>query len=255
MPTNIKNALKRYGLQDGEAELYQLLLKRIEATVFQLAQDAAIPRTSTYAALESLKRKGLATSFKKNNVLYYTPESPRRLLTLLQEQERLINDALPEMEALVSKSQLKPIVRTYSGREGIKLVLENIIETLQAKQANELIAMSNPELLEYLPKFFPDWIERLVKTGAHRRLLLSEQARKIKSYYQDNRNRETRFLPPDYPYQASFDVYGNKVALFSIRGSEAFAVIIESENVAQMYRALFSFAWDQLPSGLSARRA
>lgn len=242
-------ALKKYGLSEEEAAIYLALLKCIESPVYALARTTRIPRTTVYTALEKLKAQGLVLAFKKNNVLYYTPESPKKLIYLLQEKESLITELLPEMQALIDSSEIKPTVKIYEGKEGVQTVREDIIEVLSRAAHRELLAIANDSFYKILPKYFPHSVERRADLGIQARLILPSSERQ-NPHYSSLANkkalREVRFLPPRVVHRCSINIYANKIAFFSLKEEEMISVILESPTISDMFKQFFQFNWDIL---------
>lgn len=241
------HSLRQFGLNDEESKVYLYLIKHTEATAFAIAKDTGIPRTTAYAKLESLKNQGLISSWKKNNVTYYTPESIKRLETILQEKQEILKQLLPELQSLSSSSGHDPVVKLFTGIDGMKIVLEDMIDTMSKEKSKILCATAAAGLIDYLPRYFPEWLKRREKLGIFTKLIMNESPRKeINEIFGSNAQRETRFLPANSPFKCTMDVYGNKVAFFSLESDKPYAVIIESPTISDMFRTFFLFTFEML---------
>lgn len=243
MDTKIVKSLISYGLTENEASIYIALLEKLEATVFEIAQKTEIPRATVYLTLEKMKKLGLVSALKKNNVLYFTPESTKRLSELLESRRQSLEEILPELNALIDIDSKKPTIRMYTGRDGVKIVLEDILETMARQKINILYAASHSELLEMLPKYFPNWQKKREAQHIRTKLILPEGDR-AKHPFPSNELRETRYLPKGFPFQATVELYGNKIAVFSFRDKEIHSIIIESSPTVEMFAQFFLFAWE-----------
>ncbi len=244
----IETALKKYGLSEAEATVYVALLTLLEAPVYDIAQEAALPRTTTYAVLDSLRAQGLVMRLKKNNVLYYTPESPQNFLHQLDEKKNLLTEILPEMQAIIAASPVRPIIKVYEGLHGVKLVKEEILETLRHTKHPELLAIANDALYSVLPRYFPYWVKKRVTYGILAKLILPAREQHNQHYTADANKkalREVRFLPPTMAHECSLNIYAHKVALFSFE-KKTISIIIDSATVASLFRQFFLFNWQLL---------
>ncbi len=124
----LNEQLKGFGLSENEASLYLSLIRKNPQTAFTLAKDTAIPRATVYITLESLEKKTLVSSYKKNNVLYYLPESPSRFEKILDEKKRILESLVPELRGLISTTDITPSVKLYSGEDGARIVLDDIYD-------------------------------------------------------------------------------------------------------------------------------
>jgi sugar-specific transcriptional regulator TrmB len=243
MENKLLKSLISYGLTHNEAKIYLVLLKKIEAPVFEIAKETAIPRATVYITLEKMKEATLVSSLKKNNVLYYTPESTNRLKALLLEKQKTLEEILPELNALVNTDKEKPNTRIYIGEEGIKIVLDDILETMQQEKLHTLLAASHSEIMRYFPKYFPNWLKRRETLGIRSKLILPEKER-ADHIFEPNTLRETRFLPDRFPYEATIEIYGKKIAVFSLKDGEMYSIIIESRPAVEIVTQFFLFAWE-----------
>lgn len=241
-------ALKQYGLLENEAKVYLSLLKLIEAPAYQIAYKAQLPRTSVYHILADLKNKGLIFEFKKRNICYFTPESPYVLIESLQKRKKIIQEILPKLELLSVEQDIKPDVSLFLGKEGVKKVYNDILKTLKQTKEKQLLVISQPIIFKLLPRFFPDWVERRKKLAVFSQIIFpdSPEAHEFNNLYQNNLLGEIRFMPKKYNWLGTFNIYSNKVALFSLVKKELNAIIIENKTLAEMFRNFFQFNWEVL---------
>ncbi len=247
----IDTALRTYGLSKNETVIYLFLLKKLEATAFAIAKETGIPRTTVYANCELLKQSGLISQSKKNNVAYFEIENPKQLLNSLKEKEAIIQEVFPQINALIDREHVSPVAKLYTGADGMKLVLEDVLETCTQEKIKRLYATSQPELFDYLPKFFSAWVARREEAGIYTQLIIGEDVRSETIPLHSNVMRETRFLPSKYPIECSVDIYGNKLAFFSFKNSELYSVIVESPTIANLFRQFFLFTWEMLAANKS----
>ena len=128
----------------------------------------------------------------------------------------------------------------------MKFVLEDVLETCAQEKIKRLYATSQPELFEYLPKFFASWLERREKAGIYTQLIIGADARAATTPLHSNAMRETRFLPSKFPIECSVDIYGSKLAFFSFKNGELYSVIVESPTISQLFKQFFLFTWEML---------
>jgi sugar-specific transcriptional regulator TrmB len=239
----LKQALTQYGFTKNEVDIYLHLLQSIEATAFEVAKATAIPRSTVYITIESLKKQGFVSQFKKNNVAYFTVESPNRLVNALKQKEEIIQSVMPEIRALTPTNLDVPVAKLYTGINGIKFGLEDTLETLKNKKIKQLLATSQPDILEALPKFFPNFLKQREELGVFTKLILPASAR---DYLQSNELREIRFLDKKFPFSSPVTIYGDKIAFFSFEGNEPYCIIIQSKAISDMFTQFFLFTWEML---------
>lgn len=239
----IQHAFEQYGFTKNEAVIYIYLLKQLEATAFEIAKETSIPRTTVYQTLEKLKKQGVISPFRKNNIAYFTPENPSNLLRLLQEKEVLLNSVMPEIHGIMARDIDKPVTKLYVGIDGVKTLLDDIIQTLKNRKIKQIHATSQPDLLSYLPKYFPNWLKAREDLKVYTYLILPSEAT---NYLETNELREVRFLPKKFPFHCSVTIYGKKLAFFAFQNGEPYGVSVESESISDMFKQFFLFTWEML---------
>ncbi len=243
--SNLRQSLQNYGFEEKEVLVYLALVKKVEATALEISKATKLPRTSVYNKLEGLKARGLISSYKRNNIARYTPESLNKLLQIHKDKEKIIESIIPQIRSLSHQDELIPNARLYTGKEGMKIVFEDILETLATEPQKELLASFDPDLLKHLPKYFPEWLNRRKNMGVYTKLIVPYN-KITPEYAKSNSHRETRSMPEMMPLECCMDIYGNKIAFFSFKNDELYSVIIESETMVMMFRQFFGFMWNML---------
>lgn len=243
---NVERTLVKYGFSDHEAAVYLGLLKHVETTAFVLAKETRIPRATVYRVLDSLKAMNVVTSWKKNNIAYFTAENPKRLIKILEEKREMIDSILPEMLKARGVDRFIPAAKIYEGKEGLKIVWDDILDTAEAQGLKEIHAISHLGILEYLPKYFPEWLKRREKLGVFSYLITTHSNELVNPTLQTNRYRETRVLPSDSPVKGTIDIYGDKIAFFSLKDGQIYSIIVESATLAEVLRQFFISTWQLL---------
>jgi HTH-type transcriptional regulator, sugar sensing transcriptional regulator len=117
--TNVEEALGRIGIGDKRARFYMAALELGEAPVQKVAERAGISRTTAYDVLTRLTRDGLVSRVEKDGRLHIAAEDPGRLLGVLEDRRRTVEEMLPELRSRYSRSAARPRIRYYEGRDGI----------------------------------------------------------------------------------------------------------------------------------------
>jgi hypothetical protein len=196
--------------------------------------------------LDSLKNQNLVSSWKKNNIAYFTAESPKLLIKILEEKTEMINSILPEIINMRGLDKFIPTARIYEGKEGLKIVWDDILDTAEIKGFKEIHAISHLGILNYLPRYFMNWLKRREKLGVFSYLITTKTNELSNPSMQSNHLRETRVLPSNSPMKGTIDIYGDKIAFFSLKDGQIYSIILESPTMAEMLRQFFISTWQLL---------
>jgi sugar-specific transcriptional regulator TrmB len=238
-----KQALIEIGLSGNEAEIYLALLNLGPSLVSKIVKKTGINRTNIYDRVERLIDKGLVSYIIKNNRKYFCAAEPKRILRFLEEkkdkieeEEKLINQLLPELEKI--KPDLKnETVEVFEGKEGLKTILENIIESKQ----NILTYGSDGNFSKILKFYFAHYLKILEKSKISMRVIFNHDDTKKPSEWK-LRFAEVKYIPKEYKSPTETTIYGDNVVIF-ILTEEPRAILIKSKATAESYKNYFNLLW------------
>jgi HTH-type transcriptional regulator, sugar sensing transcriptional regulator len=233
----MQEELKHYGLSEKEIKIYLSNLKLGTTTANQIAIDSGVKRTTTYEVIESLKQKGIVSTFKKDKKSFFEATDPKRLISILKEKEKLIENILPELEKMQKSTSEKPTVQLFIGKEGIKTIFEEILE-----HKMDYWISGNTDIFEKLGYYFPNFIQRRIKAGIHARVietrsgLTKEHKRTAKKD-----NRKIKFL--DFKLKSQIVIYENNAAFITISDEELVGIKITNKFIIETQKQLFEILW------------
>ncbi|HUC02269.1 MAG TPA: helix-turn-helix domain-containing protein [Candidatus Paceibacterota bacterium] len=235
---DLEEILTKVGLDEKEAKVYLALLDLGSEKVHEIAKKAGIKRPTAYVILEQLYAKNFAIKTHHNRRAFYAAEKPDILLRALKEKEDLLQQTLPLLQARMAASKIRPKIRIYEGRNGIEKVYDEIYESP---------AVCLFGSLKNLSEIFvgrADKLKEIIKSqNIHVRDLLTEDPKDLDfGYAALGRNYEGRVVPKEFDLYIDGAIYGDQVAILSIK-KELFAVVIESKEVADTFQSLFELAW------------
>lgn len=247
--------LQDIGLSEKEARVYLASLELGPSTAEKLATHAKVNRSTTYVQIESLMKEGLMSTYEEGKKTFFAPESPELLSRLLAHQkdalvtkERDLEKVLPVLLRQFEGSGERPLVRFFTGSEGISTAREEVLLSKEKK----LYALFSDELLAkiYTQDELNDYSNRRKALGIHSKGIYVHKA--FFDIAALDELTERRFMPPDaLPLTIDITVFDDKTAIFSLKGNQ-FAMIIESKQIAHSMKLMFDFFWEhaQKPQGV-----
>ncbi len=244
---DILRSLERFGLDPKQSLVYLKAMELGEASMTELARATALKRPTVYLAVEQLLISGLLSSAKKGKRKVYSAVHPRRLVDMARSRVREMDEMLPELVALYSSPKEKPKIQVFEGLEGMRLLYNDLYQSLNNKE-EALFFTHIGTLKEVLPEALVEYKKmlRTLKNPKIRELDFGDDAGKcwlqeMKEFYTPHFTM--RLLPTDYEFGNCDNlIFGNKLVMFSLK-KDVFVLVIESEEIAKTYRALFEWAW------------
>lgn len=234
------------GLYEDEAKVYLACLELGGGYVSAIAKRAQVHRVTCYHTLDNLVKKGLLSFTTQHNTKVYKPEAPDLIVKKQAEKLVAAKRILPELKALLINQSFKPNIRFVEGKEGIKSILEETLNT-----AEEIVGYTNVDKLVAL---FPEYLyyyseERQKRKIRSRHLSPYTKLSKtfLSTYFPHDKKREIAEIlyvdPKEFEFENEVYVYGNKVATLSLEKNELIGVVTESPIIAKTHRSIFNLSW------------
>lgn len=231
---NIKEQLKESGLTGNESKIYQALLELGPSHAGRISRKTGLHRRVVYDTIEMLIKKGLIGYIKKNNKKLFQASNPNRLLEIIQEKQANIQEILPDMLTLFTQTKQKEETNFYKGKQGLKTVFEDQIQT---KKEIKIIGAS-PLAYEVLQFYFKWFDKRRKQNKIKTKIIFNKTKNKPKILLS-----EIRYLPQKYTSPLAINIYGDKVAIILWSKENPLAIVIKNKEISQGYEKYFEVMW------------
>lgn len=256
--------LLQIGFTENECKVYLELLKIGPQPVSTLAKRLNFNRTTTYAVLQSLEKKGLASFYKKQNgVKAYLSNDPNCLVGYLDAKCRtydyyrsLILSLIPKLRRIAEEFNLKrPVVSYFEGIEGVKRVTYDAL-----KSSKEMYCyLSLHRWFELgLKDFILKYKEYRIKQKKVMLRAIAPDTKDVRDFFQQNYDADdplTQILYVKDPeflgmFTNEMTIYDDKVSIIHLEAGDEYGVVIQSERIADMQRKIFEKAWEGFENDL-----
>lgn len=239
---HLQKVIEQFGYTPKQAAVYLVLLNLGEATISEIVKMSNLPRTSLYSILSLLNKNGLANYYKMRGRKYWVAGDPKKLLINLKEKEAALQEVISELQAMRHEVGAKPSVKFFKGIDGIKAILDDIIESKRT-----ILAMTSIEdAVTLLGETFKDFIEKRQRHHLRVRFLTNRSPETLVLKKRDSKElRQTKFLPKNSFVKNANFIYGNKIAILSLNKKHPIGIIIEEADIAETQTMLFEAIWSQ----------
>ncbi|MFA5967392.1 MAG: helix-turn-helix domain-containing protein [Patescibacteria group bacterium] len=257
MAKTIERLLGEIGLSAKEQAVYRAVVELGDAPVSPIAKRARINRATAYSILDHLIGKGLVAKSEQKKKLHYSAKGTGELEEYLMSQKanwdgiiHTFHHLKPELEALLGSAGVKPTVRFFEGKLGVKEVFFDQIRG----DHKEILAYGSAGKLEELmgSDYLKMFTKQKSKTNIVTRAILPDEPisrEYVKKYYPEKGKQlfDIKVVSPDeFPMEMEMNIYGNKVSMISLNPAEPVAVIIESPALVRNQRIIFNLLWKRL---------
>ncbi|MEK6888895.1 MAG: helix-turn-helix domain-containing protein [Nanoarchaeota archaeon] len=232
--------LQEYGLSDKEIGVYLELLPLGTINLQELAKRLKYPRTTVYNTLNYLMSKGLVSKIVKRGVTCFTATEPEKFLDNLEEKMSLIEGILPKLKELREDQKQSSSVQIYEGFKGIFTILSDVFKI---KQQTYYFGgyKKSLDILKHLPDQ-----ARLIRLNRniHAKIIIDPTDEPLFHTSKYKRLTDLRFLPSLEDFPAMIFIYGDKVAMFTVRG-DLVGIIIQNKEFSEAMKLIFDLYWKQ----------
>jgi len=240
---------KTIGLNENEAEIYEILLNLGPVPVREILKKTALQRSNLYNVLNSLKAKGLVgEKIGKAGLTIFYPETPDKLEDLVTASKKRLAQSKSQFEAnlaalksLFFLSQERPVIRFYEGKAGVEKVAA---DSLTSK--TEILSYLDPEAIDkYIGDLNLEYKRQRVEKEIFKKILVADTSFNRRRYAKiDIAITAVRYMDEKItPFQTIMQIYNNKISYITLTEKKMIGVIIEDQNIYQMHKAIFEYNW------------
>lgn len=233
----MEEILKEVGLTTNECKVYIAMLKLKSALAGEITESSGVHRRNVYDALERLIQKGLVSYVYGRKRKYFKAEPPENLLKILSVKKQMLSDELPTLNKIFLEHKPEVNVRVYSGKQGLKTVFE---EQLNSKTEILIYGKSIRDLPE-LKYYFPQHRRKRLKQKIKVRAIFDEGAKK--KNVAKLPLAKIKYLHDELVGPVSTNIYDGKV-VFMLALDVPTVVVIENKEFYHSYRKYFELLWD-----------
>ncbi|MBI5466511.1 MAG: hypothetical protein HY974_04455 [Candidatus Kerfeldbacteria bacterium] len=244
----INEVLEKFGLGDKEIAVYRALLKLGPSPVRKVGTEAAVNRGTTYDILKSLKEQGLVSYYHKEKHQYFVAEDPNKLYDLLKQKGEVLKDLklelqtiVPQLRSMRTVVEEKPLVTYYDGVQGIRTILQDVLETVNEEPVKEYYVYSSASMRNYLYAGFPDFNDERLGRNIKVKVIALGKGGEMAGL------DERRWLTQDAGTPTYTIIYAGRLAMMSTNSQGLpIGLIIVDRGIYETQKLIFIDLWDRL---------
>jgi len=234
----LETPLEEYGLSDKEISVFLELLPLGSVTLQEVAKKVRYPRTTVYNTLNYLYQKGLVAKVVKEKVTYFSAADPERLKANLEEKQQLIESILPDLINLKKHIKNPSSVEIYEGFKGVYTVIADVF----SKKQQTYYFGGYADALEML-KHLPEHARMMrLKNNIPAKIVIAPLENEMFHLKKYKRLTEMRFLDAMKEFPVMILIYGDKVAIHTVKG-DLVGIIINNKECADAMKLIFDMFW------------
>ena len=226
------------GLSRPEATVYLTILHGGRLNLATLSDKSGINRTTLYAYLNTLLKKGYIKETVLGKRTYYIAENPQAVLTKYRLAGNELESNLKELMTVFSTVKQTPAITVYQEKEGLQDLYQDIVV-----KADYIKSIFSPDRYYAVFSAKDDtFVEDVKKKGIQGQALIerSESGEKRRGH-KETETYKYRYLEKGYSPSINMIVFNGHVALISFES--LFGVLITNDLIAKYHEDLFDKEW------------
>lgn len=244
------SALKKLGLTQDQAKIYEVLLSSPTLPARVVATRAGIGRELTYIVLGQLEHIGLVEKSTDTKVISFSAKHPSNTKQILEEKKSEMVSAEQAYQEIISLmvsdfnvTHKKPFIRFYEGLTGLQKTYDHIVRNAKTVYViRSLYDHENEDIRTMVTKQLKRQSEKNIQSyvlSPH----LPHMGKSIRSHNLE-RNITRKIIPKEkFTLPAQVIIYNNTVSITTLR-KDIITTIIESDDIAKTFISLFKYMWD-----------
>ena len=226
------------GLSKGEIKVYLVLLGLGSTKIGKVIEKSGMVSSAVYNSIAKLIGKGLVSYIRKGKIKFYQSVPPNQILEFIKEKKKRFMEILPELELKEKFPKEKQQADIFEGEKGIMSMLNLLTEKGHKGDEYVFFAVTVEQNKKIRERFFIRHDSKKKEKGIITRGLAPKE---LKESFKQRKFVRMRY--PDYPIPSGISIFKNKVAFFSWE-EKPVGYLIESEQIAHMYKKLFDSIWN-----------
>ena len=235
------------GFSAKQIKVYEALLRRGPSSVRSLAAATGINRGTVHEALKELAAQGLVSYYEKAKRQFFVAEPPEGLREVLRVRQqklaatgRALEQALPELAAMVSIGTDKSTTKFYEGAKGVRVILQDVLDTTGALAVDKRLyrVYSALDIRPALYTEFVNFTAERIKRGITVRVL------SVGPGGIEPQLAERKVLSHDIKLPTYTIIYGDRCAFIALRSDkQLYGVVIADHAITETQKLLFDMVW------------
>lgn len=233
--------IKSIGFTSSEACIYIACLECGTNPASIIATKAKLNRVTTYDILDKLLNKWVVTSSNIKWIKCFTAIDPKIFIDDINNKAIEFAKTLPFMQSILKNDDTHPTVRFFKWIDSIKKAYK---ESLRSKTIIYNYANSK-NIRDHWPEYDDEYVIQRMKNKIFLKWITPNDMKwKWVQKHDSDFYRETKLLPKEkFKVENEIKIFDNKMFICSYE-PQPFAIIIESEAVANTQRQIFEILWD-----------
>jgi sugar-specific transcriptional regulator TrmB len=241
---NLKNILSNLEIEGLQAEVYLALLELGEANYTEIAKKTDVKRTTLYAIIDKMEKRGLLKRGVNNKM---APMRPEQVFEKIQSNNLIFHQAFPLFRSIMKEPAKPTKVKFYNGHKGIQQLFMDDLEYYRGKKEKILRIVAGAAFYNIDSEFRDQYAIKRQETGIETRIIGSYDLKPFVGEYKKQFSmQEVKFLPERLgEITGRISASPDRISLIGFLKDES-GIVISNKEMADTFIKFFDFTWGLL---------
>lgn len=231
--------LEKLGLNNNEARIYSICIKKGQSSAFKIAKATTIPTTTVYHTLEKLSKKGLISAVPKKGKKFYEVNDPKLLTQIKEDELESAKKLIPLLRNMYMGNIEASRVRHFTEIDDIRNLLDEMLE----KSTETLVIGSIENELNYFSKYFPKYIEKRIQKRVPVKIITNDTHTSREIMKKDIQElRQTKIIEFSTEPQSVIYIWDGQIIIISF-DEKVEITSIENKFTYEIMKSWFESTW------------
>jgi HTH-type transcriptional regulator, sugar sensing transcriptional regulator len=239
--------LKKLGLTQGEAKVYEALTIIGPSKVGPIIKRSNIAASNIYEVLNRLSEKGLVSHIIREKTKIFSALPPKRLGEFLerkkeelQQSEQAIKQLIPSLMQLEAEEKNKLDAEVFIGNSSLRTAYDILYEDLRKSKEARYFYAHDPSYSEYAYAFYRKEWPRMNFKNVKIRGIADKSFKRTEFQKNLPKQMDERYVK--FPVPGMIDIINDKI-MITTWGPKPVAILIHSKQVAENFKNYFESIW------------
>lgn len=241
MNEQIVGQLQQLNLSLNEAKIYSALLEIGQTSAGEIIKKTGLHRSVVYETLDKLISRKLVFKIEKQNIAFFQPTDPQRLLQNIKTQEEVAQELIPRLKGLIDTKL--PEITVYEGIEAYKRFWIDCVKRLPEGSIDCVAGSIGKKWWDYMGKDAKIYHEIKRKRRIKWKMIVfNKDPLDLELLKSDPKLHEYRLIEKDVSLEGNFNILGEESVLLH-SATEPMMIEVKNPTLVRVFQNIFDILW------------
>ncbi len=241
MNEQIIGQLQSFNLSQNEAKVYAALLEIGQTSAGEIIKRVRLHRSVVYETLDKLINRKLVFKLEKQNITFFQPTDPQRILQNIKSQEDLALELIPKLKNMIDTKL--PEITVYEGVEVYKRFWLDCVKRLPEGSTDYVAGSIGKKWWDYMGKEAKLYHEIKRKRRIKWKMIVfNKDPLDLELLKSEPKLHEYRLIEKQVSLDGNFNILGTESVILH-SATEPMIIEVKNPTLVRVFQNIFDILW------------